>query len=156
LCKTKRDEPATLKELYTSDYFQKMRSYAEQYHNGWWILSAKHGLLDPGGEPIEPYDETLSGARKAKKRGWAERVAEQLDEEGLFSDDVTLVFHAGKDYYEELLPHIDSTGASIEIPTEGLSIGNSAAESVRNRRGIKSDYDGKRLLRSRLAEPRLV
>jgi hypothetical protein len=30
--KTKRNEPTTSKELYTSDYFDKMRSYAEQYH----------------------------------------------------------------------------------------------------------------------------
>jgi hypothetical protein len=120
--KTKRDETATSKNLYTSDYFEKMRSYAEQYHEDWWILSANHGLLDPDGEPIAPYDETLSGARKAKKREWAERVAEQLDEEGLLSDDVTLVIHAGKDYYEELLPLIEGSGVNIEIPTEGLDL----------------------------------
>jgi hypothetical protein len=121
--KTKRDEPATPKDLYTSDYFQKMRSYAEQYHDDWWILSAKHGLLDPDGGPIEPYDETLSGARVAKKRMWAERVADQLDEQGLLSEDVRLVFHAGKDYYDELLPRIEGSGVTIEIPTEGLAIG---------------------------------
>lgn len=120
--KTKRDEPTTPKELYTSDYFKKMRSYAEQYHDDWWILSAKHGLLDPDGEPIEPYDETLRDARVAKKREWAEQVAEQLDEQGLLSEDVTLVIHAGKDYYEELLPFIEYTDVSIEIPTEGLDL----------------------------------
>jgi hypothetical protein len=125
--KTKRDEPATPKDLYTSDYFEKMRSYAEQYHDDWWILSAKQGLLDPDGEPIEPYDETLSGARVATKREWAEKVAEQLDDEGLLSDDLTLVFHAGKDYYEELLPLIEDTGVSFEIPTEGLYIGEKKA-----------------------------
>jgi len=121
--KTKQEEPAPPKNLYTSDYFKKMRSYAEQYHDDWWILSAKHGLLDPDGDPIEPYDETLSGARVATKREWAERVAKQLDEQGLLSEDVTLVFHAGKDYYEELLPLIKNTGVSIEIPAEGLQIG---------------------------------
>ncbi|MFA1609876.1 DUF6884 domain-containing protein [Halobellus rubicundus] len=125
--KTKRDEPAMPKELYTSDYFEKMHFYAEQYHDDWWILSAKHGLLDPDGEPIEPYDETLSGARVATKREWAERVAGQLDEEGLLSDDVTLVLHAGKDYYEELLPLIEDRGVSVEIPTEGLRIGKTKA-----------------------------
>jgi len=66
--KTKREEPATPKNLYTSDYFNKMQAYAEQYHDDWWILSVKHGLLDPDGDPIEPYDETLSGARVVKKR----------------------------------------------------------------------------------------
>lgn len=53
--KTKRDEPATPKDLYASDYFEKMRSYAEQYHDDWWILSAKHGLPNPDDEPIKPY-----------------------------------------------------------------------------------------------------
>jgi hypothetical protein len=125
--KTKRDEPASPQDLYTSDYFEKMRSYAEQTHDDWWILSAKHGLLDPDGDPIDPYDETLSGARVARKREWAKHVAEQLDEAGLLSDDVTLVIHAGKDYYEELLPLIQESGVSIEIPTEGLAIGETKA-----------------------------
>ena len=125
--KTKRDEAATPKDLYISDYFEKMSSYAERYHDDWLILSAKYGLLDPNGDPIEPYDETLTGARVAKKRDWAKRVANQLDEEGLLSDDVTLVIHAGKDYYEELLPLIKDTGVSIRIPTEGLQIGKTKA-----------------------------
>ena len=90
--KTKREEPATPKNLYTSDYFNKMQAYAEQYHDDWWILSVKHGLLDPDGDPIEPYDETLSGARIVKKREWAEQVAEELDDEGLLSEEVTVVY----------------------------------------------------------------
>lgn len=104
-----------------------MRSYAKQYHDDWWILSAKHGLLNPYGEPIEPYDETLSGARVTRKREWAEQVAEQLDEKELLSDDVILVLHAGKDYYEELLPLISEGNVSFEIPTEGLAIGEKKA-----------------------------
>lgn len=125
--KTKRDEPAPPKNLYTSDYFEKMRAYAEQYHDDWWILSAKHGLLAPDGDPIEPYNDTLSGARVAKKRKWAEQVAEELDEQGVLSEDVTLVLHAGKDYYEELLPLIEESNVSVEIPTEGLGIGEKKA-----------------------------
>lgn len=125
--KTKRDEPATPKDLYTSDYFEKMRAYGERYHDDWWILSAKHGLLDPDGEPIEPYNKTLSGARVATKREWAEQVAEQLDGQELLSENVTLVFHAGKDYYEELLPHIKDRTVSVEIPTESLYIGEKKA-----------------------------
>ena len=121
--KTGRDEPPTPKELSTFAYFEKRRSCAEQYHDDWRILSAKHGILGPDGEPIEPYDETLSGARAVKKRDWAERVAEKLDDEGLLSEEVTLVLHAGKDYYEELLPLIEDRDVSVEIPTEGLAIG---------------------------------
>ncbi|WP_435067591.1 DUF6884 domain-containing protein [Haloplanus sp. C73] len=125
--KTKQEEPATPKDLYTSSYFEKMQAYAEQYHDDWWILSAKHGLLDPNGTAIEPYDETLTGAKVRRKREWANRVAEQLDEEGLLSDDITLVLHAGKDYYEELLPLLEDNNVSVEIPTEGLAIGETQA-----------------------------
>jgi len=125
--KTKREEPATPKQLYTSHYFEKMRAYAEQYHDDWWILSAKHGLLNPDGDSIRPYDETLSGARVAKRREWAEMLAAQMEQEGLLSDDVTLVLHAGKDYYEELLPLIEDTGVTVEIPTKRLGIGEKQA-----------------------------
>lgn len=125
--KTKRDEIAAPRYLYTSPYFEKMRDYAEQNHDDWWILSAKHGLLSPDADPIEPYDETLSDAKATQKREWAETVAKQLDEEELLSGDVTLVLHAGKDYYEELLPLIEDRAVSVEIPTEGLGIGDKQA-----------------------------
>lgn len=125
--KTKRNKSTNPKDLYISSYFKKMRSYAEQYHDEWWILSAKHGLIDPDGDSIEPYDETLSGARVAKKREWADKVANELDERDLLSEDVTLVFHAGQDYYGELLPLIEDSEVTIEIPTEGLAIGQKQA-----------------------------
>lgn len=122
--KTKQDNPAKPRDLYTSDYFQKMRSYAEEEHDEWWILSARHGLLNPDGPPIKPYDETLTGARVAIKRDWAEEVYQELKEVGLLEPDVHLVIHAGQDYYAELLPKIRCVeGVSVEIPTEGLSIG---------------------------------
>jgi len=100
-----------------------MRAYAEQFHNEWWILSAKSGLLDPDGEATPPYDETLSGARVARKREWANRVVEEMEQEGHLSGDDTPVFHAGKDYHEELLPLLENRTVSIKIPTEGLGIG---------------------------------
>jgi len=125
--KSKRDEPATPKNLYTSPYFEKMSSYAEQQHDDWWILSAKHGLLNPDGDSIEPYDETLSGARVDEKRRWSKRVAEQLSDEGLLSGDHMLVLHAGRDYYDELLPLLEETSVTIEMPVEGLAIGERMA-----------------------------
>ena len=125
--KSKRDEPAIPKNLYTSPYFEKMSSYAEQQHDDWWILSAKHGLLNPGGDSIEPYDRTLSGARVSEKRRWSKRVAEQLSDEGLLSGDHMLVLHAGRDYYDELLPLLEETSVTIEMPVEGLAIGERMA-----------------------------
>lgn len=123
--KSKRDEPAQPKDIYTSPYFEKMRTYTEQYHDEWWILSAKHGLLDPDGEPIAPYEDTLRNYSKAQKREWAAQVAEQIRERGLLDSDTTLVIHAGRDYYEELLLLLDDQ--DVEIPTEGLAIGEKMA-----------------------------
>lgn len=125
--KTKREEPTTPKELYTSDYFRKMRAYAEHHHDEWWILSAKHGLIAPDGPPIEPYDETLTTATKAEKRAWSQQIVSELEDEGLLSNRTTLVFHAGKNYYEELLPLLEDTNVTINIPTEGLAIGETKA-----------------------------
>ncbi|MFC7009534.1 DUF6884 domain-containing protein [Halalkalicoccus salilacus] len=68
--------------------------------------SAKHGLLAPDGPPIEPYGETLTTASKAQQRIWAQQVTSQPADKGLLADGTILVFHAGRDYYEELLPLI--------------------------------------------------
>lgn len=125
--KSKRDEPAPPRDLYTSDYFEKMRRYAEKHHDEWYILSAKHGLLEPDADPIAPYDETLRNFSKAEQREWADRVREQMANARLLEQDVTLVVHAGKDYYEELLPLIEDDVETIEIPTEGLAIGKTKA-----------------------------
>ncbi|WP_225333354.1 DUF6884 domain-containing protein [Halomicrobium urmianum] len=122
--KAKRDEAALPKDLYVSDYFQKMRTYAEQEHDEWWILSAKHGLLDPSDNPIEPYDKTLTTAPKSERRDWADAVAADLQETGLLAPDARLVLHAGKTYYGELLPLLtDSDVGDVIIPTEGMRIG---------------------------------
>jgi hypothetical protein len=125
--KTKQESPAPPKELYTSPYFEKMRSYAEQNHDDWYILSAKYGLLDPDGEQIEPYDLTLRDVSKAERREWSEAVYQDLDERNLIEEGTVFVFHAGKPYYEELLPKLDETDALVEIPTEGFQFGDTQA-----------------------------
>ncbi|WP_342633192.1 DUF6884 domain-containing protein [Halopiger xanaduensis] len=51
--------------------FSKSKRYCEQHHDDWYVLSAKHHLLEPDGSPIEPYDEMLTGARIRENRAWA-------------------------------------------------------------------------------------
>lgn len=122
--KSKRDSPAQPRDLYdTSTLFTKVRSYADANHDDWYVLSAKHHLLDADGPEIAPYDETLNTAGIDARREWAETVYEQLRDEGLTGSETTLVIHAGKKYYEELLPHLEDEECDIEIPTEGLQIG---------------------------------
>lgn len=126
--KSKRDSACEPAELYAeSAFFRKAREYVRRNHDSWYVLSAKHHLLDPDGPPIEPYDETLKGASVAEKREWARTVHTRLDEEGLLADGNTLVFHAGRDYYDQLLPLLDDEPVAAETPTDGLQFGPTLA-----------------------------
>ncbi|MFP4051702.1 MAG: DUF6884 domain-containing protein [Thermoplasmata archaeon] len=122
--KSKKDHPSKPKELYMpSHLFKKARKYCEKYHDDYYILSAKHHLLDPNGLKIEPYDETLNDATVSERREWSKKVFEQLKEKNLLSK--KLIIHAGKKYYEFLLPLLEDADVEYEIPTEGLAIGQS-------------------------------
>lgn len=126
--KSKREQAAEPADLYMpSTFFSKAREYVEANHDRWYILSAKHHLLDPSGPSIEPYDETLTSAPIARKREWAETVYDQLEDEGLLDDGNRLVFHAGRDYYSELIPLLDDTPVDVETPTDGLQFGETLA-----------------------------
>jgi hypothetical protein len=126
--KSKLDRAAKPAELYTpSTFFEKAREYVEANHDDWFVLSAKHHLLEPDGQPIEPYDDTLSGASADRKREWSRQVYEQLQERQLLSDDIRLVFHAGRDYYDELVPLLEDEPVETETPTDGLHYGETLA-----------------------------
>ena len=126
--KKKLAQPAIPQELYQpSAYFRKASSYAESNHDEWYILSAKHQVLEPNGSPIEPYDETLSGATVNRKRRWSQSVLKELEHKGLIDSTITLVFHTGRDYHEELIPLLQDRVAHVEIPTEGLRFGETLA-----------------------------
>ncbi|RDZ49998.1 hypothetical protein C5C07_19740 [Haloferax sp. Atlit-4N] len=123
--KNKRESPAKPRDLYdTSNLFVKVRSYCETHHDDWFILSAKHHLLDPDDSEIEPYDESLTDAAVDARREWSVVVYRQLRDKGLTDSGTTLVIHAGKKYYEELLPYLSDEACDVEIPTEGLQIGD--------------------------------
>jgi hypothetical protein len=126
--KDKREQAAKPADLYMeSAFFRKAREYVEVNHDDWYILSAKHHLLDPEGPAIEPYDETLSGASVDRKREWSQTVYDQLQQEGILGDGNRLVFHAGRDYYDELLPLLEDTPVQVETPTDGLQYGKTLA-----------------------------
>jgi len=126
--KSKREQAAEPADLYmASTFFQKARKYVEANHDRWYILSAEHHLLDPFGPPIEPYDDTLSGARVARKHEWAKTVYDQIEAEGLLDDGNRLIFHAGRDYYSELISLLENTAVEVETPTDGLQFGETLA-----------------------------
>lgn len=69
----KQSHPAPAKELYTSDWFTKVRALVEAQGWPWAILSAHYGLVHPE-EEIRPYEKTLNSMRVAERRAWADRV----------------------------------------------------------------------------------
>lgn len=86
----------------------------------WWILSAKHGLLDPA-RVIEPYDESLLDVGHLQRRDWAASVALQLLKQLRAGDRVILL--AGKRYREYLTPHLEEHGCKVEAPLASMAIG---------------------------------
>jgi len=80
--KTKRSQATVARDLYDSYLFRGRRSYVESSCGRWWILSAKHGLVDPDAV-LAPYEQELTTASAAERRRWSGRVLEQLDDLGL-------------------------------------------------------------------------
>jgi hypothetical protein len=75
-CATKLDHAAEARDLYVSDLFKKARAYAELLGGRWLILSAKHGILNPG-RVIEPYDEFLCDKSPREHAAWIKLVRKQ-------------------------------------------------------------------------------
>ena len=114
--KTKRDEPAKAKNLYDeSQYFRKMRAYAEATGEMWLILSAKHGLVDPE-TVIEPYDAFGLSDQQAEEI--AEAVAQQAEY-------VEII--AGKKYTDPLTTELEQRGLDVIELCRGMKIGERMA-----------------------------
>jgi len=61
-------------ELYTSDRFVKARALAEKKSDNWYILSAKHGLVEPN-QIVQPYDLDIRSLKPPQITEWAERAS---------------------------------------------------------------------------------
>jgi len=118
--KQKQGRPAPARDLYISQLFRGMRSYAERNADAWFILSAEHGLLSPG-EVVSPYEKTLNRMAKVDRLTWAERVREQLLDR--IPAKAKMLLLAGQRYGEFLLPLLARQGFEISVPLEGLKLG---------------------------------
>ena len=116
----KRAIASPAQELYTSDWFLKAASYARQLSPEWYILSAKYGLVHPN-QVLEPYNQTLKTIGKAARMAWAERVFAYF--RPCLTLDSTVIFLAGQVYREFLVERFAGSGCKIEVPMEGLRIG---------------------------------
>ncbi|MDF1513210.1 MAG: hypothetical protein P1S60_05330 [Anaerolineae bacterium] len=119
--KTKLPYRAKAADLYTSSLFKLSRQYARSLNPDYiFILSAKYGLVYPEQE-IDPYDLTLKTMGVADRREWSRRVLSELLSVVLPGD--RIIFLAGKDYREYLIPSLEKVGCIIDVPMKGLSYG---------------------------------
>ncbi|MEP9362191.1 DUF6884 domain-containing protein [Nocardioides sp. CN2-186] len=120
--KTKLAQGAAAKDLYVSDYFTKMRGYAEASGRPWFILSAEHGLVGPE-DWLEPYERYLPDTSRDYRLAWGEKVAEQLESAGGPLSGLVLDVHAGAAYVESVERALDRRGAQVIDQLKGLSFG---------------------------------
>jgi len=116
--KSKLDEAAPARELYSPSFvFDRSARYCETHCDEWFVLSAKHGLVDPT-TVVAPYDETLSGAPKAVRDEWAEGVRQALRDryEGR---PVKFVLMAGRSYSGA----VEGLDAEVVEPLKGMGTG---------------------------------
>lgn len=111
-------------ELYESPFFIKARKFAVRARVPWYILSAKYGLLDPE-VLIEPYEQTLNQMSKRERTEWAEMVIHQIEHRNIRPAVVTIL--AGARYREYIVPYLLRNSIAVEIPMEGLRIGQQLA-----------------------------
>jgi len=110
--KSKRDERAPARHLYDkSAYFRCMRAYAVATGEQWYILSAKHGLVDPDTE-LAPYDD------RGLSEGQAQSIASEVAQ---VADHVEII--AGNDYTDPLTPELERRGVDVVELCRGEGIG---------------------------------
>lgn len=117
-CVSKKQEGIhKARDLYISDWFKKTKTYVENKYNKWYILSAKHYLVEPD-QKLPYYEMYLPIQSKEYKQNWANTVVSQITIPPCKID-----IFAGKEYRKYLIPLLQDKGFKINIPLEGLGIG---------------------------------
>jgi len=120
--KMKADRPMMAKDLYISPWFRMARAYVEKNAKKWFILSAAHGFVHPD-VVIEPYDATLNGATVERRSAWAQMVSRQLDGRERELCGTKAIILAGLNYRRGLITPLQKMYGTVEVPMEGLMIG---------------------------------
>lgn len=119
--KEKKSTAAEAKDLYESTLFEKASRVARSRGDEWFILSAKHGLLDPEAV-IDPYDVSLHDFTKAERDEWASDVFDDLDSE--LPAEASVVVLAGTVYRDQLVPKLTDAGYDVSVPMAGKPMGH--------------------------------
>jgi hypothetical protein len=108
------DAPDAVGRLFRSDGFAAARSHALHSRLPWFVLSAKHGLLDPD-DVISPFAMQIDDQPAAYRTAWGEWVVAQLADR-VQLDGVVVEVHGGVDFAQPLRQPLTRRGAALEIP----------------------------------------
>lgn len=111
-------------DLYTSPWFKGARQYAERVGDAWFILSAEHGLVEPG-QQLQAYDTWMATMKKPARMAWSALVLEQLASRLQPGDRIIIL--AGVKYREYLVAPLRANGNLVDIPMAGLELGEQKA-----------------------------
>ncbi|CAB4785713.1 unannotated protein [freshwater metagenome] len=121
--KTKRATPGPAMDLYLSALFNGRRKAVEASCDSWFILSAKHGLLQPT-EIIEPYDLALTSLSRTQQELWSQNVVQSLVASLGDLNGFIFEIHAGSEYRNfGVIDGLQRLGATVINPTVGLTFG---------------------------------
>jgi hypothetical protein len=109
--------PVPVATLFRSPGFATARAHAEDSGFPWFVLSAKHGLLDPG-DVVGPYDVQIDERSASYRAAWGEWVVAQLSERVPLVG-VTVEVHGGVDFAQPLRSPLSRRGASLDLPLPG-------------------------------------
>lgn len=125
-------------EMYAGSLFHKRVEYAESRGLPWRVLSAAYGMWRPNDER-KPYDETMERKTAADRAIWHASVAYHVLHE-LWEEydngqadgprdprEMTVEIHAGRCYSRPLADILQSLGVAVELPCDGLGIGEQLA-----------------------------
>ena len=143
--KKKVDRISPARDLYVSALFLGRRAAVEGRADRWFILSAKHGLLEPD-QRIAPYKRSLAAVSVEQRRKWASEILASLRAKLGDFGDYTFEIHAGRNYFDYgLRDGLRDAGAHVVVPTEGLAQGQQLqyyARHIRDGSGNRSEFMG--------------
>ena len=109
--------PVPVATLFRSPGFATARAHAEHSGYPWFVLSAKHGLLDPG-DVVGPFNVHMDERSASYRVAWGEWVVAQLSER-VPLEGVTVEVHGGVDFAQPLRQPLSRRGAALDIPLPG-------------------------------------
>jgi hypothetical protein len=110
-------EPMPIAHLFQSAGFSRVREYVGHSQLPWFVLSAKHGLLDPD-DVVGPYDLQLADRSTGYRTAWGEWVVAQLSDRVPLAG-VTVEVHGGVDFAQPLRRPLMRRGAGLELALPG-------------------------------------